>query len=146
MSSAIFTCNAHVQLCIATLTTEMGGAGCFPCASRAMILALVLLVVPLVLGAERQDFDQEKYYGQLKVKTTVFNAFPDRNTSAFVLFEEDRINRLAYGETAVKVASLEKHADFIIQFKTIPKEGLCNIMKFILSETFSGIKSPSHGY
>ena len=104
----------------ATLTMEMGGAGCSP----AMILALVLLAVPLVFGAEGQEPAQETYYGQLKVKTTIFNAFPNRNTSAFVLFEEDRINRLAYGEMAVKEALLERHSDFIIQFKTVPKEGL----------------------
>ena len=98
----------------------MGGAACLP----AMLLVFFLLAVPLVFGAEGKDLAQENYYGQLKVKTTIFNAFPNSNTSAFVLFEEDRINRLAYGEMATKEALLERHSDFIIQFKTVPREGL----------------------
>ena len=46
------------------------------------------------------------------------------NASAFVVFEEERISRLTYGHFVVARPMLESHADFVIQFKKIPKEGM----------------------
>ena len=82
-----------------------------------------LILIPLALALLVNGQDYEDHYGKFKVKTMVFNAFPSMNSTAFVLFEENRVNRLAYGELAVIEALLERHSDFIIQFRTVPKEG-----------------------
>lgn len=55
--------------------------------------------------------------------TRVFNAYPNTNVSAFVLFEEERVSRLRYGQLAVLNVTFELHLDFLIQFRQIPTEG-----------------------
>ena len=67
---------------------------------------------------------ETKQLGAFPVETRIFNAFPNINASAFVVFEEERISRLTYGHFVVARPILESHADFVIQFKKIPKEGM----------------------
>ena len=67
---------------------------------------------------------ETKQLGGFPVETRIFNAFPNINASAFVVFEEERISRLTYGHFVVARPMLESHADFVIQFKKIPKEGM----------------------
>ena len=58
-----------------------------------------------------------------KLLTRVFNAYPNTNVSAFVLFEHERVSRLRYGDLVVLNATFEPHSDFLIQFRQIPTEG-----------------------
>ncbi len=84
------------------------------------LAATALLVLAIALQTRAYEYD---YGGQFTVTTMVFNAFPSLNVTAFVLFEEDRISRLGYGELVAVNTLLERHSDFIIQFKTVPREG-----------------------
>ena len=56
------------------------------------------------------------------VETRVFNAFPIVNVSAFVAFEEERVNRLQYGDLAILNTTLGPNSDFIIQFRRAPRD------------------------
>ena len=67
---------------------------------------------------------ETKQLGAFPVETRIFNAFPNINASAFVVFEEERISRLTYGHFVVARPMLESHADFVIQFRKVPKEGM----------------------
>ncbi len=84
-------------------------------------VGIALFGLAVLLQAQAYDYD---YGEQFRTTAVVFNAFPDPNVTAFVLFEEDRISRLSYGGFATVKTLLERHSDFIIQFKTVPKEGL----------------------
>jgi hypothetical protein len=53
----------------------------------------------------------------------ILNAFPDGNVSAFVLFENDRLERLSYGNQAFLQSLFEPLSDFIIQFRQSPTDG-----------------------
>lgn len=76
------------------------------------------------ISAAAQGQEEPKQLGGFPVETRIFNAFPNMNASAFVVFEEERISRLSYGHFVVARPMLESHADFVIQFKKIPKEGI----------------------
>ena len=95
-----------------------------------MDLILFFFLISISFGVRGEDYEYsdepQDQYDQLKLSTIVFNAFPFTNTSAFVLFEEDRINRLQYGEHAITKTKLDQYADFIIQFKSMGKEGKIN--------------------
>lgn len=84
-------------------------------------LNLLLAVSILAFVVEGQE--DESYNEHFKVETIAFNAFPEVNATAFILFEEDRISRLAFGEFVIVEALLERHTDYIIQYKTVLKEG-----------------------
>ena len=66
------------------------------------------------------------------VETKVFNAFPDINVTAFVIFEEERISRLAYGHFVIARPMLESQTDYVIQFRKIPKEGMAIMVLYLI--------------
>ena len=70
-----------------------------------------------------QEQNYEYYTGRFRLETTVFNGFPLPEASAFIVFEEDRVSRLKYGDVAVVHALLEPHSDYIIQFRKAVTEG-----------------------
>jgi len=72
----------------------------------------------------QEEEDHQRGGSAFPVETKVFNAFPDVNITAFVIFEEERISRLAYGHFIIARPMLEIQADFVIQFRKIPKEGI----------------------
>ena len=96
--------------------------------SRIIILVLLHAVVAIdylnngdVQNNDRTD-DLTEFSQRFHIVTRVFNAYPVVNVSAFVVFEEERISRLHYGDLAVLNATLEPHSDFIIQFRLAPRD------------------------
>lgn len=85
-------------------------------------------ILLLVLYTAAKVPENQKYLGleefsrTFNLETRVFNAFPNSNVTAFVLFEQDRISRLHYGDLAVLNATLEPNSDFIIKFRQAPMD------------------------
>lgn len=73
-------------------------------------------------GGEGKDPSLQAFSHKFKLKTRVFNAFPVANVTAFVVFEEDRVSRLHYGDLSIINATMEPHSDFIIQFRQAPRD------------------------
>ena len=72
--------------------------------------------------------------------TLVYNAFPDTNVTAFVLFENDRISRLQYGQLYLINATYGPSSDFLIQFRQVVTDGKANNL-FITIKLCTTIKS-----
>lgn len=88
-----------------------------------LLLAQVFVVQSQVVpGADDDDISDSLSAGQFRLPTYIFNIFPNRNVSAFVLFEEERVNRLEYGELRYVNITFEEYSDFIIQFRQIPTD------------------------
>ena len=88
-------------------------------ASRILLL---VLYTAAKIPENQKDLGFEQFSRTFNLETRVFNAFPNPNVTAFVLFEQDRISRLHYDDLAVLNATLEPNADFIIQFRQAPMD------------------------
>ena len=64
------------------------------------------------------------------VPTLVYNVFPDINVTAVVVFVNDRISRLQYGQLYFIDATYEPSSDFLIQFRQVVTDGNCNDIKY----------------
>lgn len=88
-----------------------------------LLLAQVFVVQSQVgPGADDDDTSDSLSAGQFRLPTYIFNIFPNRNVSAFVLFEEERVNRLEYGELRYVNITFSEYSDFIIQFRQMPTD------------------------
>ena len=95
----------------------------------------MLLLTRLFVGSSAQsltDGDSGSTYnslsaGYFQLPTYVFNVFPVTNVSAFVLFEEERVSRLEYGQLRHASVTFQEYSDFIIQFRKIPTDGKHNL-------------------
>ena len=78
---------------------------------------------PLTPSNDGSDLNAPSHQRTFHLSTYVVNIFPDINVSAFILFEQDRVSRLHYGNVQHFNATMEPHSDFIIQFRQIPTDG-----------------------
>lgn len=78
---------------------------------------------PLSPSSDGSDLNVPTHQRTFHLPTYVVNIFPDINVSAFILFEQDRVSRLHYGNVQHFNATMEPHSDFIIQFRQIPTDG-----------------------
>jgi len=58
------------------------------------------------------------------VPVIFFNAFPFDNVTAFIIFEEARINRIPYGEYAHENILLQANDNFLFEYRQRLTEGI----------------------
>ena len=81
----------------------------------------LLVSVFFTLRANCQDIGQIE--SMLKLPVIAFNAFPNDDVAAFVLFEEGRLNRIPYGESLQEDIALEANDDYLLEFRQRLSEG-----------------------
>lgn len=57
------------------------------------------------------------------VPVIIFNAFPVDNVTAFIIFEEARVNRIPYGEYAHETVLLQANDNFLFEYRQRLSEG-----------------------
>ena len=62
------------------------------------------------------------------VPVIIFNAFPVDDVTAFIIFEEARVNRIPYGEYAQQTVSLQANDNYLFEFRRRLSEGSCIII------------------
>ena len=65
-------------------------------------------------------------YGEkvVNIPVTIFNAFPQDDVTAFIVFEEAVIERIPYGEHTHKNVLLEANDDFLFEYRKRFTEGI----------------------
>ena len=89
-----------------------------------MLHHLLLCWFCLVLHVVCQPDDY--VYGEkiVNIPVIIFNAFPQDDVTAFIAFEEARIERIPYGEHAHKNVLLEANDDFLFEYRKRFTEGI----------------------
>ena len=91
----------------------------------------LLLSICFILCANCQDYSNiDRTVSLIKLPVIAFNAFPNDDVAAFVLFEEGRLNRIPYGEYLQEVITLEANDDYLLEFRQRLSEGI-NEKRFI---------------
>ena len=60
----------------------------------------------------------------VNVPVIIFNAFPHDNVTAFIIFEEARVNRIPYGESAYENVLLQANDNFLFEYRKRLSEGI----------------------
>ena len=69
----------------------------------------------------------------VSVPVIIFNAFPQDDITAFIIFEEARVNRIPYGEYAHEDILLQANDNFLFEYRKRLTEGiLIEIRYFVL--------------
>jgi len=92
----------------------------------------LLLSVCFTLRVNSQDSNIDRTQNLIKLPVIAFNAFPNDDVAAFVLFEEGRLNRIPYGEYLQEDITLEANDDYLLEFRQRLSEGMQNVQHIIL--------------
>ena len=100
-----------------------------------LILVLILTAAVVVVDSKNDELSSarddpsvyDRPYDAISFKAAVFNGFPDTSVSAFVIFKEDRVSRLRYGQLRSADVSMAPYTDYIIQFRQFPTDGELNL-------------------
>ena len=71
---------------------------------------------------------QDDYVDLVNVPVIIFNAFPVDDVTAFIIFEEARVNRIPYGEYAQQKVSLQANDNYLFEYRKRVSEGSCIII------------------
>ena len=99
----------------------------------------LLLSVCFVLRANCQDYsDIGRIESLITLPVIAFNAFPNDDVAAFVLFEEGRLNRIQYGEYLQEDITLEANDDYLLEFRQRLSEGIAKKQDIIFIVSYRG--------
>lgn len=59
----------------------------------------------------------------VNVPVIIYNAFPIDNVTAFIIFEETRVNRIPYGDYAYEKVPLQANDNFLFEYRQLLSEG-----------------------